>query len=36
MKDNIEAEMFEWSGEISARYPEGGMMKDVVINYDSR
>ena len=34
MRDNIEAEMFEWSGELSARYPDSGTMKKVIVNYD--
>ena len=36
MRDNIEAEIFEWSGEVSAWYPERGVMKEVVVKYDSR
>ena len=32
---DIEAGIFEWSGEVSARYPESGLMKEVVVNYDS-
>ena len=34
MRDDIEAEIFEWSGEVSARYPEIGVMKEVVVEYD--
>ena len=34
MRDNIEAGIFEWSGEVSAQYPDSGVMKEVVLKYE--
>ena len=36
MRDNIEVEIFESIGEVSVRYPESGMTKQVVVKYDSQ